>query len=75
MSAAAVRTWPVGQFTCTLTVQRPRAGAVVTCTVEWSPRVPQALAPDEVTAYRAGRNRALAEVSAELGLSAAVLEV
>lgn len=73
-SAAAVRSWPVGRFTCTMTVPRPDPHGVVHAVAEWTPTEPTRLTTEEWRQYRAGRNRALAEISAELGLSIAVLE-
>lgn len=71
----AVRTWQAGRYTCTLTVQRPMPGALVACCIEWSPDMPTRLTDDELRHYRAGRNRALAEVSALLGINAAVIDL
>ncbi len=78
MSASAAlmtRSWQAGAYTCTLTVQRPKPGAVVACSVEWSPEMPRRLTEGELAQYRAGRNAALAAVSAGLGINAAVLEL
>jgi hypothetical protein len=74
-AALAVRSWKAGRYTCTLTVQRPRAGALVSCVIEWAPQVPHRLTDGEISEYRAGRNTALAELSAELGINAAVIEL
>jgi len=56
-------------------MRRPRAGALVSCAIEWSPSQPTRLTDDELRQYRAGRNQALAEISAQLGVNAAVVEV
>lgn len=73
MSASGValaRSWRVGRYTATLSVPKAKPGTAAACVVEWSPEVPQRLTPAEWRQYRAGRDRAIAE----LGLSALVLE-
>lgn len=78
MSAAAAilsRSWPVGQYTVTLTVPRPIKGSQVHASVEWSPFEPRRLSKSELAKYRAERNRAIAELAAELEINVAVLEV
>lgn len=72
---ALTRSWPVGRRTCTLTVQRPTKGRPACAVVEWSPDAPSSLSAAEWTAYRAGRNRAAAELAAQLGGAAAVIEL
>lgn len=72
---ALVRSWPVGSRTATLTVPRPAPGSVLSAVIEWSPDAPRGLSGAEWKQYRDGRNAALAEVAAELGVSAAVLDV
>jgi hypothetical protein len=74
-AAAAVRTWAAGRYLCTLTVARPKPGAVVQCCVEWEPEQPRRLTEAELREYRAGRNAALQSIAAELGLSTAVVEL
>lgn len=74
-SEAIVKTWSVGTRTITLSVTRPTRGAPVAAVAEWAPDMPPTLSADELRQYRAGRDRALAEVSAELGINAAVLEL
>jgi len=74
-AAICVRTWTVGWRTCTLTMQRPKAGAVLHCSMEWAPDKPVRLSDAEIAEYRRGRNAALAEISLELGINAAVVEV
>ena len=43
--------------------------------VEWSPREPASLSTEEWHEYRHGRNQALANLAAELGINVAVLEL
>ncbi len=74
-AAMAVRSWSAGRHTCTLTVQRPKASALVACVIEWAPVQPVRLTDAEIAEYRAGRNKALAEVARELGVNAAVIEL
>lgn len=74
-SALAVRTWRAGTYTCRLTVQRPRAGALVSAVIEWEPNQPVRVTDVELREYRAGRNAALASISRELGINAAVIEL
>lgn len=73
--AAFTRSWCAGRYTATLTSPLPRAGEVRSAAIEWSPAVPKRLTADELHAYRAGRDQALADLSAELGIHIAVLEV
>ena len=74
-AALGVRSWKVGAFTCELTVQRPRPGALMYATLEWSPTEPSKLSTEEWREYRHGRNQALADLAAELGINVAVLEL
>jgi len=69
------RTWPVGDRTATLSVSRARPSAAIHARIEWSPCAPSSLTAKEWSQYRAGRDKALAEISRELGINAAVLEV
>jgi hypothetical protein len=71
----ASRTWSVGRYECTLVVPRPRLGQVLHVLLEWSPRRPRSLTDAELAAYRRGRNEALAEISAQFGLNAGVIEL
>jgi hypothetical protein len=64
----------VGHRTCTLTVPRPTKGKVACAVCEWSPDVPSNLTADEWSQYRAGRDQAAAELAAQLGGAAAVIE-
>lgn len=74
-AAFAVRQWSVSRYTCALTVQRPKRDAVVAACIEWSPEQPSRLTDQELAEYRAGRDKALTEISHELGINAAVLEL
>lgn len=73
-AAAFVRTFRVGEREVTITLPRPGAGRVVHLTVEWSPSLPTKLSPAEFDQYRAGRDSALAELSAAMGISTMVIE-
>ena len=73
--AAISRSWAVGDRTVTLTVPRSRPGAVMCAAVEWSPSEPNSLTGQELALYRIGRNEAIAEIAAELGIRAAVLDL
>lgn len=74
-AAAFTRSWPVGDFTATLTVPRHRHGAVAAAVIEWTPAVPSKLTPAEVEQYRAGRAAAFAELARRLGMRIGVVEV
>lgn len=69
------RAWSVGSRTVTLTIPRPNRGGPVFATAEWSPDEPSRLSTDEWRQYRQGRNGALTEIAAELGISVAVLDL
>jgi len=70
-AAALSRTWKVGaRYVATLTVP-PVANGVLHASIEWLPHVPRDLTPEELEAYRLGRDRAFRE----LGLTALVVEV
>jgi hypothetical protein len=78
MSAEApvsVRSWQTGPYTVTMTIPKPRPGAVLSASVEWAPAEPSRLSTEEWRQYRAGRNQALGELAAELGINVAVLEL
>jgi len=65
MSATApalVRSWQVGRYEVTLTVQSPIPGCITHALVEWSPHQPDDLTVQELEQYRAGRNAAFAEL-------------
>jgi len=68
-------TFAVGKYRCTLAVPAVATGLVRSMVVEWEPEVPRRLSPEELEAYRRGRDSFIAEVAAKLGVSAAVLEV
>lgn len=42
---------------------------------EWAPDEPSRLSNEEWAQYRAGRNRALAMIAAELGINVAVMDL
>lgn len=73
--AFLVHRFDVGPRVCTLTIPQPRVGSVMSFAIEWSPSVPSDLTAEELQAYRAGRNQALAEVGRALGGCVAVVEV
>jgi hypothetical protein len=79
MSAEApafTRSWPVGDFTATLTCPRLDAGAVACAVIEWSPSQPGGrLTPSELEQYCAGRAAAFAELAQRLGLRIGVVDV
>ena len=74
-AAALSRSWPVGSRTCTLTVPKSKRGAVMSACVEWSPNPPARMNAAEWHQYRTGRNAAIAELAAVLGINAAVVDL
>ncbi len=70
-SVTMTRTWR----TVTCTVPKPRSGEVLSTAMEWSPNMPRRLSRREWRQYRAGRDKAFAELFAELGIRGAVLEI
>lgn len=74
-AAALTRSWAVGTRTCTLTVPKSRPGAAMSACVEWSPDPPPRLSASEWHQYRTGRNAAIAEMAATLGINAAVIDL
>ena len=74
-AASVTRSWSVGPYTATLTVPRTKPGYLASAVIEWSPHVPQRLTEDQLETYRRGRNAAVAELSAELGVIAAVVDL
>ena len=74
-AAFAVRSWPVGERMCTLSVPAFKPGGVVHAVCEWSPDEPSRLSIEERREYHFGRNHALAGIAAELGINVAVLEL
>lgn len=71
-SVAVVRSWKVGRYTCTLSVP---AGKALCASVEWEPSMPKTLNAAELAAYTAGRNRAVAQIAAELGVPSVIVEL
>lgn len=69
-AAALSKSWQCGRYTATLTVP-PVANGVLHASIEWFPHMPRDLTPEELEAYRAGRNAAFKA----LGLSALVIEI
>jgi len=74
-AAVLSRSWTVGRYTATLTVPRPKHGAVAAAVIEWDPDVPQRLTDEEMEQYRRGRNAALEAMSKALGIRAAVIDL
>ena len=71
---SAVRRWSVGRYTAELVIPTNTDG--LQCAyVEWSPRQPDRLTAEEMEQYRTGRNAAVRSLAAELGLTAAILEI
>ena len=73
--AALVRSWRVGRRTVTATMPTPRQGQVRHTVMEWDPDMPRRLSRREWKQYRTGRDKAFAELFAELGIRGAVLEI
>ncbi len=73
--AALERSWRVGKRTVTCTVPQVRSGQVLHAAFEWIPNMPRCLSRREWRQYRAGRDKAFAELFAELGVKGAVLEI
>ena len=72
----AFRSWPVGDYTVTLTIpSRASDAAPAAISITWDPRMPSRLTDSELNQYRAGRNAAIAELSAAMGLRVAVLDL
>lgn len=71
---AVSRRWKVGVRTVVLTVPIPKPGAQLSACAEWFPSAPVNLTADEWQQYRAGRDRALSQIAAELGITVVVLE-
>ncbi|MFT3816038.1 MAG: hypothetical protein QM750_00160 [Rubrivivax sp.] len=69
-SAAFTRSWRVGSHVATLSV--PRAGGFEVAVIEW---LPGRLSADELHQYRQGRDRALAELAAELAVDVVVVDL
>jgi hypothetical protein len=74
-SAAIVRSFRVGKRICTLTVQQPRPGGFTNIVAEWNPGLPdRPFTAKEIRQYRAGRDVVAAELAAQLGGAALVIE-
>jgi hypothetical protein len=69
------RSWQVGKYTATLSCARPQPGQAMAASIEWDPSLPDRLSDQEVAAYRAGRDHALAELSVEMNVHVAVKEI
>lgn len=74
-AAALVRSWRVGRRTCTLTAPQIRGGQVAFASIEWAPTRPRRLSSRELRQYRAGRDRAFADLCSELGIRGAIFEI
>lgn len=59
------RTWRVGLYTARLIVPQGLEG-LAHAVVEWEPTMPQRLSPVQMRQYTTGRDRALAELAADL---------
>jgi hypothetical protein len=70
-----IHSFRVGRHTVTVTIQRPRAGAVVAMVTEWQPNMPSRLSDAQLKAYRRGRDEAVAMLAARTGIEIAVVEV
>ncbi|WP_430421866.1 hypothetical protein [Methylibium petroleiphilum] len=70
-----IRTWQVGDRTCTMTVPRPAPGSLAHVAMEWTPDMPEGLSADEWQQYRRGRDAAIAEVAAALQIAVAVVDL
>lgn len=75
-AALCTRSWSVGHRTVTMTLQRPKRGVAINACMEWSPSIPGHLSVAEWAQYRSGRDVALVQMSAALGVKAlGVVEV
>lgn len=76
-ASAAILTcsWAVGPRTCTLSVPSIEGGKPLSCCVEWDPAPPKGLSASEWHQYRSGRDAALDQLAAELGITVAVVEL
>ncbi len=74
-AAALVRTWRVGKRRVTVTMPQIRTGQVLHPAIEWSPNLPRRLSRREWKQYRAGRDKAFAELFAELGIRGLLCEI
>lgn len=58
-SPALTHSWRVGNYTATMTLQKPRRGRMAACAIEWAPHPPSGLTSDEMVEYRRGRDTAI----------------
>lgn len=72
---AFTRSWRVGRYTATMSMPRPRPGAVLNALIEWSPEKPTHLSAAEWSQYRVGRNAAMAAMAEAMGINAAVIDL
>ena len=73
--AALVRSWRVGKRTVTLTMPQVRSGQVLHAALEWHPDMPRRLSRREWKQYRAGRDKAFAELCRDLGIRGVLCEI
>ncbi len=73
-SPALVRSFAVGHRICTLTIPHPKSGGLVCMVAEWAPDMPKRLNRHEWRQYRQGRDKAIAELSRDLGVRTLVVE-
>ncbi len=74
-AAALVRTWRVGKRKVIMTAPRLRNGQVSMATIEWLPTMPRKLSRREWRKYRAGRDKAFAELCGDLGVRGVLCEL
>lgn len=71
---ALLKCWTVGDYRCTLTAPKVKAGELASFSIEWSPTQPKRLSTSDIHEYRRGRDAALRALARELGVRVAVLE-
>jgi hypothetical protein len=74
-AAILTRSWRVGSRTASLSVPRPKPGKPLHVCIEWDPSPPSQLSTSEWREYREGRNAALADLAAELGIGVGVVDL
>ncbi len=74
-AAAMVRTWRVGKRKVIMTAPQIRNGQVAMTTIEWLPTMPSKLSRREWRQYRAGRDKAFAELCGDLGVRGVLCEL
>ncbi len=74
-AAAMIRTWRVGKRKVIMTAPQIRNGQVAMATIECSPTVPRKLSRREWRQYRAGRDKAFAELCGDLGVRGVLCEL